>query len=104
MLAGNYILCMSMIYLKTLSLAQYVHQITVCFLLNVEEPGRNSVCPHEVDKIYVLLVYTATHSVKSLTMFRDNLSVPSSRVKNFLKKEPIGFTRNVGDGLKLYVA
>jgi hypothetical protein len=89
-LAVNYVLYMSMIYLTTLSLAQYVRQITVCFLLNVEEPGRISVCPHEVDKIYALLVYTATHSVKSLKNFRDNLSVPSSRVKNFLKKGPIG--------------
>ena len=103
-LAVTDILCMSITYLTTLSLAQYVPQITVCFLSNVEEPGRILGCPHEVDKIYVLLVYIATHSAKSLTMFRDNISVPSSRIKNFLKKGPIGFTRNVGDGLKLYAA
>jgi hypothetical protein len=49
-------------------------------------------CQHEVDKIYDLLGYIATDSVKFLPTFRDNLSVPSSRVKSFLKKAPVVFS------------
>jgi len=59
-------------------------------------------CQHEVDKIYDILGYIATNSVKFLLTFRDNLSVPPSRAKNFLKKAPVGFSGNFGDGLKLY--
>jgi hypothetical protein len=96
----------SMIYLTTFSLAQYVRQITVCFLLSVEGHGKISGCPHEVDKIYALLgyEYITTHSTNSLKSFGKNLLVPSSRVKSFLKKGPIDFSRNFVDGLKLYAA
>jgi len=37
---------------------------------------------HHIDEICPLLGYYAAYSGNSLTLFRDNLSVPSSRVKN----------------------
>jgi len=50
----------------------------------------------EVDTIWVLLGSYATQSVNSLQTFRDNLSVPPSRVRIFLnscllKMGPIDF-------------
>jgi len=36
----------------------------------------------QVDEIYVLLGHYAAYGGESLPTFRDNLSVPSSRVKN----------------------
>jgi len=37
---------------------------------------------HKVEEIFPLLGYYAAYSGNSLTLFRDDLSVPSSRVKN----------------------
>ena len=39
----------------------------------------------EVDENCAILGHNAARSGKSLQMFRDNLSVPPSRVKNALK-------------------
>jgi len=41
-----------------------------------------SVLRHEVDENWALLGYYATSSGNSLTMFWENLLVPSTRVKN----------------------
>jgi hypothetical protein len=43
---------------------------------------------HKVEEICPLLGYYAPYSGNSLTLFRDDLSIPSSRVKN---KGQLGF-------------
>lgn len=85
MLAVNGI-CVSMIYPTTLSLAKYMRQITIRFLIKVEEHERISGCRHEVDKIYALLGYFATHSVKSLMTFRDKRIGPILKGQEFLEE------------------
>jgi hypothetical protein len=40
----------------------------------------------DVDEIWALLGYYAASSANPLSTFRDNVSVPSSRVKKFKKK------------------
>jgi hypothetical protein len=56
----------------------------------------------------VLLDHYAAVSGKSLPTFRDNISVPSSRVKNFvylnLEDETDRLSRNVGNDLPLIAA
>jgi hypothetical protein len=63
----------------------------------------------DVDEIFALLAYYAASSDNSLPTFRDNVSVPSSRVKtksNFFTLEDGTDTlsRNVGKGVLLYAA
>ena len=81
-----------------------MRQITVYFLLNIEEYGRISDCQHEVDEIYALLGYIATRSFKSLTTFQEKPISPIFKGQDFLEEGTDTFSRNVGDGLKLYAA
>jgi hypothetical protein len=46
---------------------------------------------HEIEEIYALLGYYGAYSGNSLPMFRDNLSVPSSKVNKSKKKSMCRF-------------
>jgi hypothetical protein len=65
---------------------------------------------HDVDVICALLGYYATLSGRSVPMFRDNFSVPSSRVKTFfldflsLEDGTDKLSRNIGTELPLNAA
>jgi hypothetical protein len=60
----------------------------------------------DADEIYAPLGYNAASSGDPLPTFRDNVSVPSSRVLDFLNLEDGTNTlsRNVGKGLVLDAA
>ena len=63
-----------------------------------------SVFCREVDEICALAGYYAASSGNFLSMFRECLSVPSSRTKNPLEDETDMLSPNVGKGLPLYDA
>jgi len=63
-----------------------VRQITICVLIKVEEHGGIFVCQQEVDKIYALLGYFATHSVKSFLTLREKPIGPILKGQEFLEE------------------